>query len=119
MSGLLTLAWVDIDPIPPVGTVKTHLWLSVSFEEGRQSRKIFLIFSQNLIPTSFKPGLSHRKLRNGQAGPSLAVSISAPSGAHTEFVQSQTSMHSSECCAAPKGELSTSELAKPKQELCR
>ena len=44
---------------------------------------------------------------------------SAPSDAHTEFVQSQTSMHSSECCAAPKGELSTSELAKPKQELCR
>ena len=72
-----------------------------------------------MIPTSFKPGLSHRKLRNGQAGPSLAVSISAPSGAHTEFVQSQTSMHSFECCAALKGELLTSELAKPKQELCR
>ena len=24
MSGLLTLAWVDIDPIPPVGAVTTH-----------------------------------------------------------------------------------------------
>ena len=89
------------------------------FWGGEAEPKIFLVFSQNLIPTSFKPGLSHRKLRNGQAGPSLGVSISAPSGAHTEFVQSQTSMHSSECCAAPKGELSTSELAKPKQELCR
>ena len=52
-----------------------HLWLLVSFGEGRQSRKIFLIFSQNLIPTSFKPGLSHRKLRNGQAGPSPAVPL--------------------------------------------
>lgn len=119
MSGLLTLAWVDIDPIPPVGTVKTHTCGSrYLLGRGRQSRKIFLILSQNLIPTSFKPGLSHRKLRNGQAGPSPAV-LSAPSDAHTEFVQSQTSMHSSECCAAPKGELSTSELAKPKQELCR
>ena len=67
-----------------------------------------------MIPTSFKPGLSHRKLRNGQAGPFPAV-LSAPSDAHTEFVQSQTSMHSSECCAAPKGELSTSDLAMPKQ----
>ena len=63
MSGLLTLAWVDMDPIPPVGTDKTH------------TGKIFLIFNQNMIPTSFKPGLSHRKLRNGQAGPSPAVPL--------------------------------------------
>jgi hypothetical protein len=27
-------------------------------------------------------------------------------------------MHSSEYCAAPKGELSTSDLARPRQELC-
>jgi hypothetical protein len=24
MRGLLTLAWVDIEPIPPVGAVTTH-----------------------------------------------------------------------------------------------
>ena len=100
--------WVLLRPTPVA---------LVSFGEERQSRKILLIFSQNLIPTSFKPGLSHRKLRNGQAGPSPAV-LSAPSDAHTEFVRSQTSMHSSEYCAAPRGELSTSDLARPRQELC-
>ena len=45
------------------------------FWGGEAEPKIFLVFSQNLIPTSFKPGLSHRKLRNGQAGPSPAVAF--------------------------------------------
>ena len=76
MSGLLTLAWVDIDPIPPVGAVTTHTcgsWYLLG--RGGRAIDIFLVFSQNLVPTSFKPGLSHRKLRNGQAGPSLAVPL--------------------------------------------
>ena len=115
MSGLLTLAWVDIDPIPPVGTVKTHTCGSrYLLGRGGRAVDIFGLLDINLL---FKPGITHRKLRNGQAGPSPAV-LSAPSDAHTEFVRSQTSMHSSECCAAPKGELSTSDLARPKQELC-
>jgi hypothetical protein len=39
MSGLLTLAWVDIDPIPPVGTVKTHTCGSGIFWGGEAEPK--------------------------------------------------------------------------------
>jgi hypothetical protein len=47
--------WGNMDPIPPVGAVTDpHLWLLVSFEEGRQSlRKILhlqLKLDTNLHP---------------------------------------------------------------------
>jgi hypothetical protein len=77
MSGLLILAWVEIDPIPPVGCCHDpHLWLLVSFVEGRQSlRKIFLVVTGNRYQPQSKPGVSHREPRNGQAGPSPAVNL--------------------------------------------
>ena len=71
MSGLLTLAWVDIDPIPPVGAVTTHTcgsWYLLG--RGGRAVDIFGLLYINLL---FKPGITHRKLRNGQAGPSPAV----------------------------------------------
>jgi hypothetical protein len=46
-----------------------HLWLLVSFGEGRQSlRKIFLVVTGNRYQPLSKPGISHWELRNGQAG---------------------------------------------------
>jgi hypothetical protein len=39
-------------------------------------------------------------------------------GAHTVFLLSQISMHNSEYCAAPKGELSSSDSTRTLQELC-
>ena len=71
MSGLLTLAWVDIDPIPPAGAIKTHTcgsWYLLG--RGGRAVDIFGLLYINLL---FKPGITHRKLRNGQAGPSPAV----------------------------------------------
>ena len=67
--------WGDIDPIPPVGAVTDpHLWLLVSFGEGRQSlRKIFLVVTGTRYQPPSKPGVSLRELRNGQVGPSPAV----------------------------------------------
>ena len=42
MSGLLTLAWVDIDPIPPVGTVKpTHVALGIFWGGEVEPENIF------------------------------------------------------------------------------
>ena len=51
-----------------------HLWLLVSFGEGRQSlRKIFLVVTGTRYQPLSKPGVSHREPRNGQTGPSPAV----------------------------------------------
>ena len=49
--------WGDIDPIPPVGAVTDpHLWLLVSFGEGRQSlRKI--LYLQLKLDTNRHPNL--------------------------------------------------------------
>ena len=66
MSGLLTLAWVDIDTIPPVGAVTTHTcgsWYLLG--RGGRAVDIFGLLDINLL---FKPGITHRKIRNGQAG---------------------------------------------------
>ena len=53
-----------------------HLWLLVSFGEGRQSlRKIFLVVTGTRYQPPSKPGVSHREPRNGQAGPSPAVPL--------------------------------------------
>ena len=53
-----------------------HLWLLVSFGEGRQSlRKIFLVVTGNRYQPPSKPGVSHREPRNGQAGPSPTVNF--------------------------------------------
>ena len=118
MSGLLTLAWVDIDPIPPVGTVKTHTCGSGIFWGGEAEPKKIFDFQPKFDTNLFQTGFISQETQKWSSW-TFPCSDSAPSDAHTEFVRSQTSMHSSECCAAPKGELSTSELAKPKQELCR
>jgi hypothetical protein len=67
-----------------------HLWLLVSFGEGRQThRSLQLLLSQllgrlglevqraklqpNLIPTSFQLGITLRELRNGLSRPSPAM----------------------------------------------
>jgi hypothetical protein len=49
------MAGGDIDPIPPVGAVTgPHLWLLVSFGEGRQSlRKV--IYLQLKLDTNLHP----------------------------------------------------------------
>ena len=49
--------WGDIDLIPPVGAVTDpHLWLLVSFGEGRQSlRKIFLVVTGTRYQPPSKP----------------------------------------------------------------
>ena len=80
--------WGDIDPIPPVGAVTDpHLWLLVSFGEGRQSlRKIYLLVIETRYQPPSKPGLSLRELRNGLFGPSPAILSLHPCWAHTGFV---------------------------------
>ena len=67
--------WGDIDPIPPLGAVTDpHLWLLVSFGEGRQSlRKIFLVVTGTRYQPPSKLGVSLRELRNGLVRPSPAV----------------------------------------------
>ena len=50
-----------------------HLWLLVSFGEGRQSRRYFWFLAKIRYQLLFKLGITHRKLRNGQAGPSPSV----------------------------------------------
>ena len=73
------LGWVDIDRIPPVGAVTTHTcgsWYLLG--RGRQSLRHFfcLFFSWNLVSNlHFKLGITLRKLRNGQAGPSPVVAL--------------------------------------------
>jgi hypothetical protein len=72
----LTMAWGDIDQIPPVGCHVPHLWLLVSFGEVRQSlRKIFLVVTGTRYQPPSKPGVSHREPRNGRAGPSPAINF--------------------------------------------
>jgi hypothetical protein len=76
MSGLLTLAWVDIDPIPPVGAVMTHTcgsWYLLG--RGGRAVDIFVFLPKLDTNLHFKPGISHRKLRNGKAGPFPAVAL--------------------------------------------
>jgi hypothetical protein len=48
MSGLLTLAWVDIDPIPPVGAITTHTcgsWYLLG--RGGRALDIFVFLAVN------------------------------------------------------------------------
>jgi hypothetical protein len=109
--------WGDIDPIPPVGAdTDPHLWLLVSFGEGRQSlkeKKIFLL----VIKTRYQPRLNRVCL----SGNSETVYLDLPlqylvcthAGPILDSYLSRTSMHSSEFCAAPIGELSTSDSVRP------
>ena len=84
MSGLLTLAWVDMDPIPPVG--KTHTCGS-RYLLGRRGRagEYFLF----LTKIWYQP-LSNRVYLTGNSemvNLDLPLQLlSAPSDAHTEFV---------------------------------
>ena len=106
--------WGDIDPIPPVGAVTDpHLWLLVSFGEGRQSlRKIHL---QLKLDTNLHPN------RVCLSGNSETVYLDLPlqylvcthAGPILDSYLLRTSMHNSEFCAALVGELSTSDSVRP------
>jgi hypothetical protein len=67
MSGLLTLAWGKIDPIPPMGAVMTHTCGSWNLlgRGGRTLERYFLVVTETRYQPPPNPVVSHREPRNG------------------------------------------------------